>query len=201
MRKPENHQSSTFRGKTNKCQGRCVPGSYRSAHRQTLKCTPALSSGPPISECGELAFFHSISLQGSVLQFHPRGNVMEQRERTCFSPEHEEQHRARDRSGCCSASSQVCDRQCRQRCAPGRAQQAQGSRVGTRAQGSVRAHGSWQCPGQRGAGGVCVRRLTDRHTDAQHTPRRQPICWRGVHVRAREWKGVAGWRAGGRGKV
>lgn len=121
MRKPENHQCSTFRGKTNKCQGRCVPGSYRSAHRQSLKCTPALSSGPPINECGELAFFHSISLQGSVLQFHPRGNVMEQRERTCFSPEHEEQHRARDRSGCCSASSQVCDRQCRQRCAPGRA--------------------------------------------------------------------------------
>lgn len=32
--------------KTNKCQCRCVPGSYSSAQRRTLKCAPALSSGP-----------------------------------------------------------------------------------------------------------------------------------------------------------
>lgn len=48
-------------GKTNKCKGGCVLGSYSSAHGQTLKCAPALSSGPLTSECGEPAFCtHSV---------------------------------------------------------------------------------------------------------------------------------------------
>lgn len=37
--------------------------------------------------------------------------------------------------------------------------------------------------------GVCLSSHTHTHTQ-------QPICWRGVHVRAREWKGVAGMEEG-----
>lgn len=47
------------------------------------------------------------------------------------------------------------------------------------------------CAGSSSSG--CVPELADTHTQ-RHT--KQPICWRGVHVRAREWKGVAGMEEG-----
>lgn len=69
--------------KTNKCKGRCAPGSYSSVHGKTLKCAPAPSSGLFISECGQLAFLFSLSLQAGDPQFCPSGNVpWEHRERT-----------------------------------------------------------------------------------------------------------------------